>query len=113
MGGEIEAGTVLFNKYRVETAIGRGGSGAVYKAVDTRLGRVVAIKTLLYGQTSIDDRYGSGTFDVYLDRFKREAIVSSYFTSNKHIITVYGLEEDDESNYYLILEYLEGGSLTE
>lgn len=113
MAGDFEANTILFNKYRLENIIGRGGFGSIYKAIDIRLGRAVAIKTLLHDQNSLDKRYGSGTFDKYLDRFKREATVSSYFTENPHIITVYGLEEDEKSNFFLILEYLGGGSLVE
>lgn len=107
MGIELDPGALLFNKYRIENIVGRGGLGAVYKATDIRLERTVAIKTLMYGQATIDHRYGSGTFDEFLQRFEREAKVSSYFTENPRIVTVYGLEQDDESNYYLILEYLE------
>lgn len=107
MSRDLEAGTLLFNKYRIESMVGQGGLGAVYKATDIRLDRTVAIKTLMYGQNTIDHRYGSGTFDEILSRFEREAKVSSYFTGNPRIVTVYGLEQDDENNYYLILEYLE------
>jgi serine/threonine protein kinase len=113
MNGELEPGTILFNKYRLDNVIGKGGFGSVYKAVDIRLGRAVAIKTLLYGQSSLDHRFGTGTFYKYLDRFKREATVSSYFTENPHIVTVYGLEEDEAGNFYLIMEYLPGGSLVD
>lgn len=106
-------GTVLLNKYRIEDVIGKGGFGAVYKATDLKLRRSVAIKMLLHGETSLDDRYGIGTYEEFIRRFEREAEISSYFTQNPHIITVYGLEQDAENNYYLILEYLEGGSLGE
>jgi serine/threonine protein kinase len=109
----FENGTLLLNKYKIEDAIGKGGFGAVYKATDLRLRRTVAIKTLLHGQTSLNDRYGIGTYEEFIHRFEREAEISSYFTQNPHVITVYGLEQDNENNYYLVLEYLEGGSLNE
>lgn len=111
MSLEFEPGKLLLGKYRVERAVGKGGFGAVYLATDLRLRRSVAIKTLSYTETGLDNRFGTGTYVEFVTRFRREAEVSSYFTSNPNIITVYSLEEDDEANYYLIMEYLENGSL--
>jgi serine/threonine protein kinase/tetratricopeptide (TPR) repeat protein len=107
----MEIGSILFGKYRIENEIGKGGFGSVYKASDIRLHRPAAIKTLLYGQTSFDQRYGEGYYRQYVTRFEREAKLSGYFTGNPNVVTVYGLEQDDEDNFYLILEYLENGSL--
>ncbi|HEX2912330.1 MAG TPA: protein kinase [Chloroflexia bacterium] len=109
----FEVGSELLNKYRIEQPIGRGGFGAVYKAVDLLLKRPVAIKVLIHGQTTFDKHYGEGSFEEYLDRFRREAEISSYFTGNPNVITVYSLERDEDQNYYLVLEYLDGGSLNE
>ena len=55
--------TGLRSGYRIETALGRGGMGEVYKARDTRLDRTVAIKVLRPDVTSPDG----------LARFEREA----------------------------------------
>ncbi|MEI6044532.1 MAG: serine hydrolase [Chloroflexota bacterium] len=112
MGKQIEVGAILLGKYRIEATLGQGGFGLVYKATDILLSRTVAIKTLSQSQTTLEDRLGEGTFDSYLARFRREATVSAFFTQNRNIITVYGLEQDDE-NFYLVLEYLEGGSLAD
>src|SRR5690349_12642261 len=112
MSLQFEPGNLLLSKYRVERAVGKGGFGAVYLATDLRLRRPVAIKTLTYTETALDDRFGTGSYVEFVTRFRREAEVSSYFTSNPNIITVYSLEEDDDANYYLIMEFLESGSLS-
>lgn len=112
MSKELEIGTLLLNKYRLEAKLGQGGFGSVYLATDILLGRKVAIKTLSQTQTSLDAQRGEGTFEIYLARFQREAMVSAFFTRNPNIIGVYGLEQDRD-NYYLILEYVDGGALTE
>jgi eukaryotic-like serine/threonine-protein kinase len=109
----FEPGALLLNKYRLENLVGRGGFGAVYKATDLRLKRTVAIKSLLYGETSLDDRYGIGTFRELVRRFEAEAEISGYFTHSPHIITVHALEQDGDGNFYLVMEFFGGGSLGE
>lgn len=112
MSTELETGTLLLNKYRIEAKLGQGGFGSVYRATDILLGRTVAIKMISQSQTSLDGRYGAGSFETFVERFQREAMVSAFFTQNRNIIVVYGLERDQDS-YYLVLEYLEGGSLAQ
>ena len=112
MSTELETGTLLLNKYRIEAKLGQGGFGSVYRATDILLGRTVAIKMISQSQTSLDGRYGAGAFETFVERFQREAMVSAFFTQNRNIIVVYGLERDRDS-YYLVLEYLEGGSLAQ
>jgi serine/threonine protein kinase len=88
------------NKYDVLGLIGRGGMGVVYKAIDSSLDRLVAIKMV----TSADDPHGD-----LLKRFYREA----QFTANlrhQNIVTVYELG-DFEGRPYLVMEYLAGQSL--
>ncbi|HEX4486926.1 MAG TPA: protein kinase [Terriglobales bacterium] len=88
------------NKYDVLGLIGRGGMGVVYKAIDSSLDRLVAIKMV----TSADDSHGD-----LLKRFYREA----QFTANlrhQNIVTVYELG-DFEGRPYLVMEYLAGQSL--
>jgi serine/threonine protein kinase/DNA-binding CsgD family transcriptional regulator len=113
MSKEFAPNTIIANKYHIEQEIGKGGLGSVYLATDLRLKRKVALKTLLHNRDSFDAQYGKGTFEQYLNRFEQEATISSYFTANPNIITVYGLEQDEQGNFYLIMEYLEGGSLAE
>jgi tetratricopeptide (TPR) repeat protein len=85
-------------KYNVEGIIGRGGMGVVYKAVDSQIGRYVAIKMIT-----------SGGDESLLERFKSEAR-STGSLQCPHIVTVYDFGEQD-GNPYLVMQYLEGSSL--
>jgi serine/threonine protein kinase len=86
--------------YRLVARTGRGGSGDVYRAVDTRLDRVVAIKIRQAGDA-----------DSITHRFEREARAISNL-SHPHICTLYdvGRQEDIE---FLVMEYLTGETLGE
>jgi serine/threonine protein kinase len=95
------AGSV-FGAYALESLIATGGMGEVYRARDTRLDRVVAIKILPAHFADDPDRR---------DRFQREAqIVSSL--NHPHICALYdvGLHEGAQ---YLVMEYVEGETLHE
>ena len=59
-----ETGTILGGRYRVIAAIGQGGMATIYRALDTQLGREVAIK-LLRPEYLQDPDFGS--------RFRQEA----------------------------------------
>jgi len=73
--------------YEIVDLIGSGGMGEVHKAIDTRLGRTVAIKLL---------------FDTHTDRFEREARAIAAL-NHPHICTLYDVGPD-----YLVMEYIEG-----
>jgi serine/threonine protein kinase len=88
--------------YEVEALIGAGGMGEVYRALDTRLGRRVAIK-VLPPQLFADPERGA--------RFDREARLLASL-AHPNIGTVYGLE-DTEGTTALVLELIEGPTLAE
>ena len=67
----------MIGPYRIETKLGEGGMGDVYRARDTRLDRDVAVKTL------------KGPFT---ERFEREARAISSL-NHPNICTIYGVEE--------------------
>jgi eukaryotic-like serine/threonine-protein kinase len=86
--------------YEITAALGAGGMGEVYKARDTRLDRVVAIKVL-----PPDFARDAAA----RQRFEREArIVASL--SHPHICTLFDVGHTDESDF-LVMEYLEGETL--
>jgi len=88
--------------YAISKKLGQGGMGIVYLAVDTRLGRPVAIKALAPQHTSDAE---------HRERLRREARVAATL-SHPSIATVYALEEH-EGNLYMICEYVRGQTLHE
>jgi eukaryotic-like serine/threonine-protein kinase len=100
-GCEIGPGTPL-GPYRIESALGSGGMGEVFRAVDTRLDRTVAIKVLPTGDTG-DEQMRA--------RFAREARAIAALT-HPHICTLYDVGRHDQVDF-LVMEYLEGDTLAE
>ncbi len=88
--------------YEIQALLGAGGMGEVYRARDTKLGRDVAIKILPQVFTSDPER---------LARFEREARMLAAL-NHPHIGAIYGVE-DAESVHALVLELVEGDTLTE
>jgi Tol biopolymer transport system component/predicted Ser/Thr protein kinase len=97
----IAAGTQL-GPYKVLGPIGAGGMGEVYKALDTRLDRVVAIKIL---PDHLADR------SELRERFEREARTVASL-NHSHICTLYDIGRQDGTDY-LVMEYLEGETLAQ
>jgi DNA helicase-2/ATP-dependent DNA helicase PcrA len=86
--------------YRIVEPIGAGGMGAVYKAYDNKLQRIVAIKVLPHEYVSQQDRRR---------RFFQEARAASAL-NHPHILTIYEVGEDD-GRPYIAMEYVEGETL--
>jgi serine/threonine protein kinase/Tol biopolymer transport system component len=87
--GPLKPGTQL-GPYTISELIGAGGMGSVWKAEDTRLKRLVAIKTC-------DERFG--------ERFEREAQAIAAL-NHPHICSLY-----DVAPQYLVMEYVDGTAL--
>ncbi|PYU32452.1 MAG: hypothetical protein DMG31_10580 [Acidobacteria bacterium] len=88
--------------YETLSAIGAGGMGEVYRARDTRLDRIVAIKIL---SDHVGGRAG------VRERFEREARTIASL-NHPHICTLYDVGQQDGSDF-LVMEFLEGETLAE
>src|SRR5271154_5085168 len=88
-GNPLTPGTQL-GPYRVEGLLGEGGMGQVFRALDTRLGRLVALKT---------------SPEQFITRFDREAHAISSL-NHPHICTLY-----DVGPNYLVMELCDGETL--
>ncbi|MEO8097829.1 MAG: protein kinase [Acidobacteriota bacterium] len=98
--GRLSPGT-LIGVYRIERPLGEGGMGTVYRAIDTKLNRPVAIKLL-------SDEFADAAAR---RRFQREAQLASSL-NHPHILTVYDVGEF-EGRQYLVTEFIDGGTLKE
>src|SRR6188768_2051917 len=85
--------------YTIDKELGRGGMGVVYKAVQVKLGRTVALKMILAAHAQGEER----------DRFASEAEAVARF-QHPNIVQIFEVGEA-EGRPYLSLEYVEGGSL--
>ena len=88
--------------YEIQAAIGSGGMGDVYKALDTRLGRTVAIKVLPAAAVADPERKR---------RFVREAKTASAL-NHPGIITIHDIGSDKGIDF-IAMEYLPGKTLAE
>ncbi len=92
---------LVADRYRLDTPIGRGGMGEVWRATDEVLGRPVAVKLLL----------GNGADASAAARFRLEAQTAARL-SHPHLVAVFdfGAWEDQ---FYLVMELVEGTSLAQ
>ena len=95
------AGTRL-GPYEIETALGAGGMGEVYRARDTRLERTVAVKVVNSALVASAD---------LKTRFEREAKTISQL-NHPHICTLHDVGSQDGLDF-LVMEYLEGETLSD
>jgi eukaryotic-like serine/threonine-protein kinase len=96
-------GQVLDGRYKIEEAIGQGGMGMVFRAIQTSVHRPVAIKTL---------NPSLAAAPLFFERFRREAEIASHLR-HPHVITVYDFGRAQDGTCYYVMELLEGESLRE
>src|SRR5258705_11148648 len=96
----LPTGTVLANRYEILQLLGEGGMGAVYKARDTELDRVIALKVIRPELASNPD---------ILQRFKQELVLARQIT-DRNVIRIFDLAEADGIRF-ITMEYVEGTSI--
>ncbi len=92
---------VLNNRFKVESKIGEGGFGAVYRGTQLATGRKVALK-LLHPEMTKDENL--------VARFRREGMVLCNLR-DAHTITTYDFDQTADGTLYIAMELLEGKSL--
>jgi ABC-type branched-subunit amino acid transport system substrate-binding protein/DNA-binding beta-propeller fold protein YncE len=89
-----------FGNYRVESLVGRGGMGVVYRATDLSLDRPVALK-LIVPELAEDERFRG--------RFLKEARMAAAL-GHPHVVPIYEAGESD-GQLFLAMRYIEGSDL--
>jgi len=90
-------GTLLNNRYRIDSQLGEGGMGEVYLAADTQLDRKVALKILPAELTRDEER---------VRRFEREARTASGL-NHPNSLTIYEIGRAEET-HFIATELVEG-----
>ena len=102
--GLLKPGAVLNNTYQIEELVGEGGTGEVYRAVNTASQRTVAIK-ILKEQFSQDPKF--------IDLMRRELL---HNVSDVAVVRYYDLlrtADDQGGLYFLVMDYIDGPSVAD
>jgi tetratricopeptide (TPR) repeat protein len=96
----LPCGTVLAGRYQIIDLLGVGGMGAVYKAFDRQLTRVVALKTILAEMAATPTA---------LKRFKQEVVLAQSIV-HKNIVRIFDIGEDGDTKF-ITMDLIEGVDL--
>ena len=94
----------MLGRYQVDKELGRGAMGMVYLGHDPKIGRTVAIKTLMLSQEFEGDKLTE-----VKERFFREAETAGRL-NHPNIVTIYDVGEDQDMSY-IAMDYLKGTDL--
>jgi serine/threonine protein kinase/outer membrane protein assembly factor BamB len=100
---EVGKGSVLDNRYEIMGIIEKGGMGAVYRALDTRLDNMCAVKEMR--ESFEKDEYRNYA----IDKFKSEALILSKLR-HPNIPRVWDFFIEN-NRYYLVMDFVEGTNL--
>lgn len=98
----MEALKRLFPGFEIETLLGRGGMGAVYRARQLSLDRIVAIKLL---------PFELGVQEEFAERFRREAKALARL-AHPNIVAAHDYGQSNDGHFYIVMEYVEGEDLS-
>ena len=97
---DVHLGTVIDDRYRIDELIARGGMATVYRALDLRLGRVVAVKILAPAFTADPD---------FVSRFTQEARATAALT-HPNVVAVH--DQGVSNGFpYLVMEFVPGRTI--
>ena len=91
-------------RYEIESELGRGGMGVVYRGIDTAIGRTVAIKTI-----RLREHEDAAKTANLRERLLREARAAGTL-SHPNIVTIFDLGQEAETAY-IVMEYVKGRTL--
>jgi serine/threonine-protein kinase len=100
-GGSNGSAIRTLGRYTIENQLGKGAMGAVYRGVDPRINRVVAIKTL-----NLQQEFEAEELEQVKERFFHEAEVAGRL-NHPHIVTIYDVGEDHGLGY-IAMELVDG-----
>jgi predicted Ser/Thr protein kinase len=108
---QLPQGFLLQDRYRIEALLGRGGMGAVYRAIDTRLGHAVAIKQNLFeaggGTVTLANPTRPEDTEARRQQFEREArLLASLKHAGLAKVTDYFFVAGE--GQYLVMDFIEG-----
>src|SRR5436190_17665013 len=96
-GSGLQPGSILGGRYEILAALGEGGMGAVYKARDRELDRLVALKVI---------RPDLARNPAIIQRFKQELILARQITQ-RNVVRIFDLGEASGIKF-ITMEYVEG-----
>ncbi|MBZ4423128.1 protein kinase [Myxococcus sp. RHST-1-4] len=96
-------GQVLDGRYKIESVLGQGGMGMVFRATQTSVQRPVAVKTLNPSLAAAPQ---------FFERFRREAEIASRLR-HPNVITIFDFGRAPDGTCYFVMELLQGESLKE
>ena len=97
-------GDRLVDRYTILKRVNLGGFGAVYRAIQDTLGRVIAIKVLLPDMSANNADY--------VEQFRQEALLTSQLR-HPNTITIFDYGQTETGLLFLVMEWLDGKTLTD
>jgi tRNA A-37 threonylcarbamoyl transferase component Bud32 len=100
--GASLVGSVLGGRYRIERLLGSGGMGSVYRAEHVLMRKACAVKVLHREMTQVKE---------VVARFEREAVAAARI-EHPNVATATDFGQLEDGSFYLVLEFIEGKSLS-
>jgi len=92
----------VIDNYRILESLGIGGMGLVFKAINTKLDKLVALKMIAPGLAMNED---------FIKRFQKEAKALAKL-ADPNIVSIYDLRQENDQ-WYIVMEYIDGPTLAD